>query len=77
MKINRGITVRPYLEHNDQKTDPAIFMPALRLITWENPAKPTIAMAKPTGIPRKKRINKRDKMPIMPISARLKFYLPA
>lgn len=75
MKIKRGITVRPYLEQTDQNTEPAMLIPALRLITWENPAKPTIAMANPTGMPKKKRMNKRDKIPIIPVNARLKFYL--
>jgi hypothetical protein len=75
MKINKGITVSPYFEHTDQKTEPAILTPALRLITWEKPTKPTIAIAKPTGIPKKKRINKRDKIPITPMNARLEFYL--
>ena len=75
MKIKRGMTVRPYFEQTAQNTEPAILTPALRLITWENPAKPTIAMAKPTGMPKKKSMNNRDKIPIIPINARFKFYL--
>ena len=52
-----------------------MFIPAGILMTWQNPAKPTMAMEKPTGMPRKKRMKIRAKIPVMPMIARLKIDL--
>ena len=71
MKIKRGITVRPYVEKVSQKTELSIWRPALKDTRMQNPAKPTRAMATPTGIPKRNKTASRMTMPERPTMAGL------